>query len=198
MLKLREITALDELARRVVATWEDVLPAVQKEKHSDVVLNHHIETLQLPPRMISDLEANASKVAADAIKDPNQETRKQWFMRVVKRYEDQQAGKIEPHEMELHAIRLGDIAIATNDFELFTDYGVQMKARSPALQTFVIQLCGRGTYLPTANAIAGGGYSAVPQSNSVGPEGGQVLVDATVEAIKSLWQQEPKVISGTK
>jgi len=89
--------------------------------------------------------------------------------------------------MELHILRLGDVAIATNDFELFTDYGVQIKARSPAVQSFIIQLSGPGTYIPTERAVRGGSYSAVIQSNRVGPEGGQVLVNQTVETIKLLW-----------
>jgi len=85
-------------------------------------------------------------------------------------------------------IRLGDIAIATNPFELYTDYGIQIKARSPAVQTFVVQLAvGSGGYLPTARAVQGGGYGAVIQSGRIGPEGGQVLVDRTVEAISQLW-----------
>jgi hypothetical protein len=63
-----------------------------------------------------------------------------------------------------------------------------MKARSKAEQTFVIELTGGwGRYLPTARAVAGGGYSAVIQSNMVGPEGGQVLVDRTVEMINAMW-----------
>ena len=44
---------------------------------------------------------------------------------------------------------------ATNPFELFLDYGMRIKGRSPALQTFVLQLttpwCG---YLPTERAVA--------------------------------------------
>jgi len=104
------------------------------------------------------------------------------------RFEQQQAGKTEPYAMELHVVRLGDVAIATNDFELYTDYGVAMQARSPALQTLVIQLAGGGSYLPTERAVRGGGYGAIPQSNRVGPEGGQVLVDRTVEVIQSLWK----------
>jgi hypothetical protein len=44
------------------------------------------------------------------------------------------------------------VAVATNEFELYTDSGVQMKARSPAVQTFVIQLSGPGSYLLTARA----------------------------------------------
>ncbi len=92
-----------------------------------------------------------------------------------------------PLAMEMHVLRLGDVAIATNQFELFTDYGVQIKGRSPALQTFVIQLAGPGTYLPTERAVRGGGYSA--ERFQVGPEGGQVLVDKTVEAIETLWKE---------
>ena len=41
-------------------------------------------------------------------------------------------------------LRIGDVVICTSTLELFTDYGVQMKARSPAAQTFVIQLVGGG------------------------------------------------------
>ena len=89
----------------------------------------------------------------------------------------------------LHAIRLGDVAIATNAFELFTEFGIQMKARSRALQTFVIQLAGPGSYVPTDRAARGGGYSAIVESNLVGPEGGQVLVERTVELINSLWPE---------
>lgn len=40
------------------------------------------------------------------------------------------------------------MAIATNDFELFTDFGIQTKARSPALQTFIIQLAPNGKFPP--------------------------------------------------
>jgi hypothetical protein len=93
--------------------------------------------------------------------------------------------------MELHVIRLGDIAICTNPFELFTDFGIQIKARSRALQTFVIQLAGSGGYVPPEKAVRGGGYSATVESNVVGPEGGQVLADKTVESINSLWTLHP-------
>ena len=120
--------------------------------------------------------------------DPAQRTVKQWHQRVVDQYERQQAGQEQPYLMELHVVRLGDVAIATNDFELYTDYGVAIQARSPATQTVVIQLAGGGTYLPTERAVRGGGYGAIPQSNRVGPPGGQVLVDRTVELIQSLWK----------
>lgn len=55
------------------------------------------------------------------------------------------------------------------------------------MQTIAIQWAGGGTCLPTERAIRGGGYSAIPQSNRVGPQGGQVLVDRTVEVIQDMW-----------
>ena len=95
------------------------------------------------------------------------------------------------YDIELHVIRLGDIAICTNPFELFTDFGVQIKARSRALETFVIQLTGQGGYVPTEKAVRSGGYSAIVESNVVAPEGGQLLVDRIVEHINGLWADRP-------
>jgi hypothetical protein len=120
--------------------------------------------------------------------DPAQSWNYRWNRRVVDRFEAQQAGTQTPYLMELHALRLGDVAIATNAFELYTDYGVQIKARSPGIQTFVIQLAGPGSYLPTARAVQHGGYGAVIQSSQIGPDGGQVLVDRTVEALGAMWK----------
>ncbi len=88
--------------------------------------------------------------------------------------------------IEFHVIRLGDIAIATNPFELYLDYGVRIKARSPAVLTLIAQLsCGHCGYLPTEKAVKGGGYSA--DKYVVGPKGGQVLVDETVKQLTALW-----------
>ena len=91
--------------------------------------------------------------------------------------------------MQIHVLRIGDVVICTNQFELFTDYGLRMQARSKALQTFVIQLVGPGTYLPTKKAVEGGGYSAVIQSSAVGPVGGQILVDNTVKLINDMFPE---------
>jgi hypothetical protein len=88
--------------------------------------------------------------------------------------------------IEFHVLRLGDIAIATNPFEIYLDYGIRIKARSPAVLTLLVQLsCQHCGYLPTAKGVRGGGYSA--DKYVVGPEGGQVLVDETVKHLTALW-----------
>ena len=88
---------------------------------------------------------------------------------------------------EIHIIRLGDIAIATNPFELFLDYGLMIKAHSRSVLTFIVQLsCQHSGYLPTERAAKGGGYSA--DKYLVGPEGGYKLVEETVKYINELWE----------
>lgn len=91
---------------------------------------------------------------------------------------------VEP--VEIHIIRLDDVVIATNPFELYVDYGIRMKTRSPAVLTFVVQVaCQCCGYLPTERAVKGGGYSA--KRFIVDPEGGQVLVNETLKHINALW-----------
>jgi hypothetical protein len=89
--------------------------------------------------------------------------------------------------IEFHVLRLGDIAITTNPFELYLDYGIRIEARSPAVLTLLVQLsCQHCGYLPTEEAVQGGGYSA--DKYIVGPKGGQVLVDETVGRLDALWK----------
>ncbi|TNJ64004.1 hypothetical protein FE784_22890 [Paenibacillus hemerocallicola] len=77
-----------------------------------------------------------------------------WNKNVANRYEHQK--RIKTLRVEMHMLRLGDIAFASNPFELYVDYGIQIKVQSPAVQTFLIQLARGGTYLPSPKSIEGG------------------------------------------
>ena len=188
MRKLRGQTRLDELARRIVSGWDEAYEGARKDIRSDVVLRHRTQLIELPNRKVTEAEVTlARSEAAKFEKVPAQLWNFLWNQSVVARYDTQQASGVGNFEMELHVLRLGDVAIAINEFELFTDFGIQMKARSPAVQTFLIQLTGSAGYLPSERAVRGGGYSAVIQSSRVGPDGGQVLVERTVAAMKELW-----------
>lgn len=168
--------------------WEEAYEGAMKEQTADLQLVHRVETIELPVRLVTEEEVSRTRAEVETLsKDPNNTRLTSWHRDVVDRYERQKAGNTDPYRMELHVLRLGDVAIATNDFELFTQYGIQIKARSRALQTFILQLSGPGSYLPTAEAVRGGGYSAVVASSVVGPEGGRVLVDESVRLNNSLW-----------
>jgi hypothetical protein len=190
MRALRGLTRLTELSTRIVRAWEEAYEGARKEQHADAALVHKVATIDLPVRPVTDAEAAEARASVAALsKDPRNRRLVVWHQEVVDRYGRQKAGPVDPFTMELHVIRLGDIAVATNVFELFTDFGIQIKARSRALQTFVIQLAGPGSYVPTTSALRGGGYSAIVQSNLVGPAGGQALTERTVELINALWPE---------
>ncbi|MFK7777106.1 MAG: hypothetical protein QM501_03135 [Gimesia sp.] len=193
MRTLRGLTLLDEIARRIVVGWEEAYAGASKEKHTDPVLVHKVKTIELPLRIVTEEDyARVKKEVTAYAKDPRKVWIKNWKQSVLDRYALQKSGKAKPYRMELHTLRLGDIAIGTNDFELFNDFGTQMKSRSPALQTFVIQLCGAGSYVPNKRATLGGSYSAVIESNLVGHKGGQVLTEQTIDSIKELFPAKSK------
>lgn len=86
--------------------------------------------------------------------------------------------------------RIGGAVFATNPFELYVDYSFRMKARCKARQAFIIQLSSnaRGGYLPTRAAVEGGSYGSKPVSTTVGPEGGDELVEKTLAAMDALFE----------
>jgi len=198
---LRDRMGLDDkgiIARRIMAAVEEAL-AYASVPQTEVEFTHVVRTLQLPRVQVTP-EQYAMEKAIPTL-TPDQLKRQPWgFERLwpfgpvcelVSRYEQQ--GPDVKHETECHIIRLGDVAFATNPFELFTDYGARMRARSKALQTFLVQLAdgsGNGFYLPTQRALDGGHYSALVKSNWVGPEGGQILVEETVAGIAGLFTDE--------
>jgi hypothetical protein len=204
MYQLRGLTFTQEVGRRVANAFTDVAQVIAQDIRTDVPLAHRVRPLELPARVVTEEEYRvAVKVCEDIDAKPKLAASDYWtrnlYRSIAERYLAQQQGEGTTYEMELHVIRLGDVAITTSPFELYLDYGVQIEARSPALQTFQIQLTGavrdHAYYLPTPRAIAGGAlddkpftnYSATVMSSLVGPEGGQVLVDRTVETIQELW-----------
>ncbi len=177
------------IGSRIADAVKETYEIVKNDRREQVVFAHETASFDLPMRAVTADEYQEAKKGRDEVlNDPAQSVslyrRAVWHQEVIDRYEQQQL----KWDTDIHVVRIGDIVICTNPFELFTDYGLQMKGRSKALQTFVVELVGPGTYVPSERAIHGGGYSAIVQSNRVGPEGGQVLVDRTVSLINKLWQ----------
>ncbi|MBO9571633.1 MAG: hypothetical protein J7497_05420 [Chitinophagaceae bacterium] len=196
MHKLANRTRTQEIARRIGVAVQEAYDVVKTDRYDNLPVVHKYEKLQLPMRAVTEAERldavrNRDRAAAAIAADPSKvnelQGEKNWYGSTVALAEKQKANPALFHPTEIHAIRIGDIVICTNPFELFVDYSIQMQARSKAVQTFVVQLAGSGGYLPTQKAKDAGGYSAVVQSTPVGPEGGMILVDKTVDLINSLW-----------
>lgn len=196
MERLRGLDHAQEMARRIVAAFDDVAPLIAKDIRSDVPLVHLVRQVDLPARIVTPAEYDEAKKTCDEMDAKKVKGHREWYWRgyqglIVERYLAQQKGQWKTFPIEMHVLRLGDVAIATSPFELFLDYGVQIQARSAAPQTFLIELAspaGYAGYVPTPRAVQAGGYSAEVLVNMIGPEGAQVLVDRTVEAIGELFR----------
>ncbi len=196
MNKLCGLTRTQELGRRIANAFDDVAEVVKSDIRTDVPFVHRIERFDVPGRKVTDAEYARAKglydqlAAKEKLVGPDY-WNMNFYKLTVDRYQAQQ--EADPlYPVEMHVLRLGDVAIATNPFELFLDYGVQIQGRSAAQQTILIQLASPldfGYYVPTPRALRGGGYSAIVEQSLVGPEGGQALVERTVEAIGELWKQ---------
>jgi hypothetical protein len=163
------------------------LECTRPDSTPDHTLAHKVSRLELPPRRITQAERDWAQAACEQCTEKG-DTTSWWPTRlrsVVECFDGIQEAR--PLPVEIHVLRVGDVAIATNPFELFLDYGMQIKALSAAPQTILVQLSGRGWYLPSARALQGGGYGAMPAVSVVGPEGGGKLVRETLALIQDLF-----------
>jgi hypothetical protein len=207
-----------EIGRRLLAAVEETFPraAARIEYHPEV--KHAVKKILLPRRRASREDLAASeKILREIGSKMSEEEAYRGFCDEVSRNE-KTAGRPGPYdsklhpfvivqnnkavveryrnqderplfEIESHFLRLGNVAIATNPFELYLDFGHQIKARSTAEQTFVVQLCcGEGGYLPTARAELLGGYGGLIINGEVSSAGGKQLVDVSVREVSALWK----------
>ncbi|MCY3020088.1 MAG: hypothetical protein NTW87_13810, partial [Planctomycetota bacterium] len=179
MQKLRGLSRTQEMGCRISRAVDEVYELARNDIRASAPFVHQVQVIKLPRRKVTDEElarakARHEELSKKAALSPDEPVRLAEAKSIMDRYEQQ--NEKPDYEMELHVIRLGDAAIATNPFELYLDYGLQIKARSKATQTFVVQLsCAAGFYLPTEKGVRGGHYSTEVGSVFVGPEGGQVL-----------------------
>ena len=194
-----------EIAERVTACFDDVYAWAKKEIDREALVSHTVQTVELPKRMITPEQYEQAKQGLEAalerpftydgtpLENLNHNSKimseRGRYRRIIDRYEKQEVEKVLP--MEMHVIRIGEIAFASNRFELFVDYEHRIQARSPFIQTFIVQLAAQpdvdnGTYLPTERGLWGRGFGASQYDNLVTPEAGQVIVEETVKTLHTL------------
>lgn len=198
---MRSEEGLGIIAGRIADAVEEAVEPARSKRMNKAIFRHLVKDIRLPLRKVTRTEAEQAQIEFDrTVKEygidmgsggtiKNLDASVLFYLSIregiLKRYQRQQKDPF--YEMELHVVRLGDVVIATNPFELYLDYGLQIKGRSKARQTFIIELaCDCGLYLPTERAVSGGGYSTQVSNGYVGPEGGRLLVDHTVKLINEL------------
>jgi hypothetical protein len=122
------------IARRIMAAVEEA-QVCASDPEAEVELVHQVRTLELPRVQVSEAEYEMEKaiptLSEEELKRQPWGFERLWpfgdVCELISRYENQ--GPDIKHPTECHVIRLGDVAFATNPFELFMDYGARIRAR---------------------------------------------------------------------
>ena len=107
---------------------------------------------------------------------------------VLKRAVEQDS--VKEYTFEMHVTRLGEVAFVTCPFELDLAYGQIIKARSAAVQTFIVEKCGNGGYVPTQASENSVGYSGGINVGKVGHEGAYRFCDLAVDCINGMFSEK--------
>lgn len=191
-----DVSGLKVVGRRISNEIISVYEELDGEFKDQGLLIHKTKEVSLPLRTVSISEYEDAKKQIDDYIAKNRgkqmtfedNAKMHVYSGIMTRYQTQQ--KVNTIEIEVHFIRFGDVAIATSPFELFLDYGNQIRARSKAKQTILVQLaCGADGYLPTKKAEQGGHYSAYVSSGTTGHVGGNMLVRTTLENINEMFNE---------
>jgi len=145
----------------------------------------HTETriLSIPERPFCEYDIKADFTFGD----PNSLDAKAFlstYRYAQKKYGDR---PLASFDIELKLLKIGgEIAIVTNPCELFVEFGLEIKRRSPYTYTVPVDLTnGMGGYAPTKEAFAAGGYEVrkLPHASYLDHSAGGRIVAASLEML---------------
>ena len=199
---LRGVAACAKLGRRLSQGVIEGYDTGRREAVANPVFKHSHVVFDLPAYVMSaektvDYEDEIASLTANGEPDPSSwnggEVRRR--RGILRRYAA--LGSDPTRQVDCNFLRLGDVAVATNPFELYLEYGQRIQARSPATQTITAQLTNDVLgYLPTREALAHGHYSAMPADIHIGPDGGKQLVERSIAELNALFSScsmEPSI-----
>lgn len=192
-----------DIAERILEGIKDVYSWAKKDIKTAVPVRHVCREMQVERRMITEAEKAWCEENIEAMRQqipdkehgtPEQiriavsqyESIKGRNERAIARFEAQKEEPTLPQKF--HVVQIDDICFSTTRFELFQDFMHRLQARSPFIQTFVIQMGGEeeSCYLSTERAQANKGYSASLFCNQVSAFGGQQWVEESLKILNEM------------
>ena len=183
-----------DIAERIVEGIKEVYAWAKKDIQTEVPVRHKITQMALERRKITEEEKAWCEENLELLKDMEPQAEgmtAEEYRKAISNYHSKvrrNRGGLEHYEdvkqnptlnMQSHTVQIGDIAFATIRFETYIDFMHRLQARSPFIQTFVIQMAGTegGNYLATHRGAEAKGYSASMFCNMVSADGGHQWVE---------------------
>ena len=95
----------------------------------------------------------------------------------------------QPGEAEVMVIRAGDVALVGVPGEVFCEFGIEIKQRSPAAHTLVSELCNDEIgYLPTRESFTQGGFETMPGCTFYEEDAGERITQSALAQLKRLYE----------
>ena len=179
MTRMGHLAAGETLRLLHEARFTDDAPL--RHRHEDLAM-----TVRLPtPERVEWAKKTLSRVGSS--NDPSRWDR--MLAHGVSLLQDQ-FGENPVDTVPVHAVRIGDVALATTPCELYCQFGLDIKRRSSAPLTAVCSVAdGYHGYCPTAYGVIGGGYSGEPiHWCRLELLAGYKLVDLAARLLHELWK----------
>lgn len=109
----------------------------------------------------------------------------------LERKVQQERGDGSKNVVEVGALSFGGVAISSNPAELFVEFGLEIKRRSPFEVTLISELtngyCG---YVPTEESFAQGGYETHRSmfSSRIALNGGRIITEASIATLTECYR----------
>ena len=174
--RMREVA--NDIAQKVHAAyqtiqWRDSVPLAAA--YEEIALNYRRPTAE----QLEWAKGILAKVQSETKSNPHEDI-------YAKRAIEMNAMP-EHVKFPLQAFRIGDVGIATFPNEVFSEIGLEMKARSPLRPAFVVSLAhGYYGYLPTVEQHKLGGYETWLGTNQLEVEAAPKMIDALLGMLTRL------------
>ncbi len=148
-------------------TWHDRAPLAMRQRELELAVR------KPTPAQLE----HAKKVLAEPDRRDQFPHERHYAARAIQLLESPEAVRVM-----LQSVRIGELGIFAIPFEVFSDIGLELKARSPFKPSFTIELANGGYgYLPTPEQHKLGGYETWLGTNKVEEQASVKIVDALLE-----------------
>ncbi len=172
---------------------DETLRLYRKAKfHPRIVLGHAYEDLQIAVRLPRAKQLAAAREVLQRVESGEEIAGMKLILAFGTVQLQERFGERPVDTMPIHVVRIGDVALVTQPCELYCQFGLDIKRRSPAPLTAVVGLAdGYCGYCPTIAGILGGGYSGEPISwTRLEPYAGYRMVEAAGPLMNRLWRED--------